>query len=74
LEPPPEIKITMFFIPERIMTLTTSSPPAAPLDSDSTAGRIERPEAEVALLRDTVQKLCAELGVSPLKENPGEST
>lgn len=43
-------------------------------DSDSTAGRIERLEAEVALLRDTVRKLCAELGVSPLKENPGEST
>ncbi len=33
--------------------------------SGSTAERLERLECEVAQLRQTVQKLCAELGVSP---------
>ncbi len=33
--------------------------------SGNTAERIERLEAEVAQLRETVQKLCSELGVSP---------
>ncbi len=37
--------------------------PGAPV-SGSQAERIARLEAEVALLRETVQKLCAELGVS----------
>ncbi len=36
--------------------------------STHTAERIERLEAEVASLRATVQKLCAELGVSPSDE------
>jgi uncharacterized protein YceH (UPF0502 family) len=35
----------------------------------NTAERIERLEAEVARLRATVQKLCAELGVSPADES-----
>ena len=37
--------------------------------SSNTAQRIERLEAEVAQLRETVQKLCLELGVSP----PGQT-
>lgn len=37
--------------------------------SGNTAERIERLEAEVAQLRETVQKLCSELGVSP----PGQT-
>ena len=37
--------------------------------ASSTAERLARLEAEVALLRETVQKLCAELGVSP----PGQT-
>jgi uncharacterized protein YceH (UPF0502 family) len=37
--------------------------------SGSTADRVGRLEAEVAQLRDTVQKLCVELGVSP----PGQT-
>jgi len=33
--------------------------------SGNTAERIEQLEAEVAQLRETVQKLCRELGMSP---------
>jgi hypothetical protein len=33
--------------------------------SGNTAERIDRLEAEVAQLRETVQKLCSELGLSP---------
>jgi uncharacterized protein YceH (UPF0502 family) len=39
------------------------------LTTGSTADRVGRLEAEVAQLRDTVQKLCVELGVSP----PGQT-
>jgi len=37
----------------------------AGMGSGNTAERLERLEAEVAQLRETVQKLCQELGVSP---------
>jgi len=36
----------------------------------NTAERMDRLEAEVASLRQTVQKLCAELGVAPPDESP----
>jgi uncharacterized protein YceH (UPF0502 family) len=40
------------------------------LGGGNTAERIERLEAEVASLRATVQKLCAELGVAPADPAP----
>lgn len=38
---------------------------AAPTDAAQGADRLARLEAEVALLRQTVERLCAELGVAP---------
>jgi hypothetical protein len=46
-----------------------SSRPADGSSGSNTAQRIERLETEVAQLRETVQKLCLELGVSP----PGQT-
>ncbi len=44
---------------------TSGRPADGASSSGNTAERIERLEAEVASLRETVQKLCAELGVAP---------
>ena len=50
--------------------LSTSSRSADGPSASNTAERIERLEAEVASLRMTVQKLCAELGVAPPDQAP----
>ena len=50
--------------------LVTSGRSAEGPSGNNTAERLERLEAEVTNLRQTVQKLCAELGVSPLDETP----
>lgn len=50
--------------------LATSGRSAEGQSGNNTAERLERLEAEVANLRQTVQKLCAELGVSPPDETP----
>ena len=46
-------------------TLSTPGRSADGLSSSANNERLERLEAEVASLRQTVQKLCAELGVAP---------
>ena len=50
--------------------LATSGRLAEGPSGNTAAERLERLEAEVANLHQTVQKLCAELGVSPLDETP----
>ena len=51
-----------------IYALATLSRPANGLSVSNNTERIDRLEAEVANLRQTVQKLCAELGVAPINE------
>ncbi|MCZ4311864.1 YceH family protein [Comamonadaceae bacterium G21597-S1] len=46
------------------LDMTAAEPGAAP-DAPGSAARIERLEAEVAALRQVVERLCAELGVAP---------
>ena len=45
--------------------MNAASDPGGPPGTGNHLARIERLEAEVAQLRDTVQKLCSELGLSP---------
>ena len=49
--------------------LSTSNRSADGAAGSQTTERLERLEAEVAALRQTVQKLCAELGVAPPQES-----
>ncbi len=42
---------------------------ASQAESRGTAGRLEQLEREVALLRQTVERLCAELGVTPAQHD-----
>ena len=51
-----------------IYALATLSRPVNGLSVSNNTERIDRLEAEVANLRHTVQKLCAELGVAPINE------